>query len=133
MSFHIYQKSVANVGQTACQNQSRMGKPERSDLFVFWKAPAYFLVLKTLSTCLIVFFFLLLEGEQVTAQPVNDPGTEKVPDATTANTVPSFDKEVNVSSVTKAAPGQFTAVDCNNNTHEKIKHIQIHVSKQKRF
>ncbi|XP_028268541.1 granulin a [Parambassis ranga] len=51
------------------------------------------------------------EGEQVTAQPVNDPGTEKVPEATTANTLPPFDKEVNVSSVTKAAPGNDVPCD----------------------
>ncbi|XP_023149019.2 granulin a isoform X3 [Amphiprion ocellaris] len=49
--------------------------------------------------------------EQVTAGTVNDVGAEKVPEVTTANTVPPSEEEVSTSSVTKAAAGND--VPCN--------------------
>ncbi|XP_070778918.1 granulin a [Enoplosus armatus] len=51
------------------------------------------------------------EGEQVTAKTVVNGGLEKVPEATPVNTVPPSEKEVSVSSVTKAAAGND--VPCN--------------------
>ena len=54
-----------------------------------------------------VCVFPLSEGDQVTAQTVVVGGSEKSPELTTANTVPPSEKEVNVSSVTKAALGEI--------------------------
>lgn len=49
--------------------------------------------------------FPLSEGEHVTARTVHDGGSEKVPEVTPVNAVPPPEKEVSVSSVTKAAAG----------------------------
>lgn len=47
--------------------------------------------------------FPLSEGEQVAAETIDDGGSEKAPEVTTANSVPPSEKEVSVSSVTTDA------------------------------
>ncbi|XP_038562642.1 granulin a [Micropterus salmoides] len=51
------------------------------------------------------------EGEHVTARTVHDGGSEKVPEVTPVNAVPPPEKEVSVSSVTKAAAGNDVPCD----------------------